>query len=145
MPRIRTPLSNHSVEANCRPAAPLEAGRQFGSRFYARPDLPAAVAHLGRSTMEMTPTRSNVRPRGLLGDSARLSASSTRRPPAGTPSVPHVRQTLHRPSGCRGFRAIHGEAGHIPSNHSVHRTAAGHSRSGVGFAADVHASSRGGR
>ena len=30
-------------------------------------------------------------------------------------------------------------------NHSVHRTAAGHGRSGVGFAADVHGSSRGGR
>jgi hypothetical protein len=31
------------------------------------------------------------------------------------------------------------------SNHSVHRTAASHSRSGVGFATDALASSRGGR
>ncbi len=41
--------SNHSVEANRRPAAPLEAGSQFGSRFSARPYSPAAVAHLWRS------------------------------------------------------------------------------------------------
>ena len=41
-------LPNHSVEANRRPAAPLEAGRQFGSPFSARPGVPAAVAHLGR-------------------------------------------------------------------------------------------------
>ena len=41
-------LSNHSVEANRRPAAPPEAGSQFGSPFSARPDLPAAVAHLWR-------------------------------------------------------------------------------------------------
>ena len=39
-------MPNHSVEANRRPAAPLEAGQQFGSPFSARPDLPAAVAHL---------------------------------------------------------------------------------------------------
>ena len=30
-------LPNHSVEANRRPAAPLEAGSQFGSPFSARP------------------------------------------------------------------------------------------------------------
>ena len=42
---------NHSVEANRRPAAPLGVGYQFGSSFSARPDLPAAVAHLGRSAM----------------------------------------------------------------------------------------------
>jgi hypothetical protein len=42
-------LSNHSVQANRRPAAPLEAGSQFGSRSSARPAVPAAVAHLGRS------------------------------------------------------------------------------------------------
>jgi len=37
---------NHSVEANRRPTAPLDTGRQFGSRFSARPSVPAAVAHL---------------------------------------------------------------------------------------------------
>ncbi len=31
------------------------------------------------------------------------------------------------------------------ANHSVHRTAAGYSHSGVGFATDAAASSRGGR
>jgi len=41
-------LSNHSVEANRRPAAPLEAGSQFGLPFSAPPDYPAAVAHLCR-------------------------------------------------------------------------------------------------
>jgi hypothetical protein len=39
---------NHSVEANRRPAAPLQAGGQFASRSSARPDLPAAAAHLNR-------------------------------------------------------------------------------------------------
>jgi hypothetical protein len=42
-------LPNHSVEANRRPALPPGAGHQFGSPFSARPDLPAAVAHLLRS------------------------------------------------------------------------------------------------
>ena len=41
---------NHAVEANRRPAPPLEAGSQFGSPFSAQPDFPAAVAHLCRST-----------------------------------------------------------------------------------------------
>jgi hypothetical protein len=41
-------LSNHSVEANRRPAAPLDAGSQFGSPSPAPPYPPAAVAHLGR-------------------------------------------------------------------------------------------------
>ena len=44
-------MTNHSVEANRRPAAPLEAGSQFGSSFSARPAVPAAVAHLLRSVM----------------------------------------------------------------------------------------------
>jgi len=39
---------NHSVEANRRPTAPLEADSQFGSPFSARPAFPAAVAHLWR-------------------------------------------------------------------------------------------------
>lgn len=43
-----TESPNHSVEANRRPAAPLEAGSRFGSLFSARPAFPAAVAHLGR-------------------------------------------------------------------------------------------------
>jgi hypothetical protein len=41
-------MPNHSVEANRRLAAPLEAGSQFRSTFSARPHLSAAVAHLGR-------------------------------------------------------------------------------------------------
>jgi len=45
----RDRMPNHSVEANRRPAAPLEGGSQFGSSFSARPVLPAAVAHLWRS------------------------------------------------------------------------------------------------
>ena len=49
MSRTETPLSNHSVEANRRPAAPLDARQQFGSSFSAQSDLPAAVAHLWRS------------------------------------------------------------------------------------------------
>jgi hypothetical protein len=39
---------NHSVEANRRPAAPLEAGHRFGSSCSARPSFPAAVARLWR-------------------------------------------------------------------------------------------------
>ena len=46
--QMRAIRPNHSVEANRRPAAPLHAGGQFGSPFSARPDLPAAVAHLRR-------------------------------------------------------------------------------------------------
>jgi len=45
---MRREVPNHSVEANRRPAAPLEAGSQFASPFCARPDVPAAVAHLRR-------------------------------------------------------------------------------------------------
>jgi len=48
-------------------------------------------------------------------------------------------------SGLRDVRALRAGPGHILSNHSVHRTAAGHSHSGVGFAADVLSSSCGGR
>lgn len=40
--------SNHSVEANRHPAAPLEAGRQLGWAFSAQRDVPAVVAHLWR-------------------------------------------------------------------------------------------------
>ena len=40
---------NHSVEANRRPAAPLDASSQFGSPISARASFPAAVAHLWRS------------------------------------------------------------------------------------------------
>ena len=46
---MRRELPNHSVEANRRRAAPLEASNQFGSPRSAPPYLPAAVAHLGRS------------------------------------------------------------------------------------------------
>ena len=42
-------MPNHSVEAHRRPAAPLDVSSQFGAAFSARPDFPAAVAHLGRS------------------------------------------------------------------------------------------------
>ena len=41
--------SNHAVEANRRPAGPFDVGSQFGSRFCARPRLPAAVASPRRS------------------------------------------------------------------------------------------------
>jgi hypothetical protein len=41
-------MPNQSVEANRRPAAPLHADSQLGSPSSAQPDLPAAVAHLGR-------------------------------------------------------------------------------------------------
>ena len=108
----------------------------------------AALARHGcvlRSTMEMTPTRSNVAPWGLACDFAASSASS----------VPERENTMEGDrsawrvadcaSGLRDFRALRGEAGHAPSNHSVHRTAAGYSPSGAGFAADAHTSSRGGR
>jgi len=40
---------NKSVEANRRPAGPVQVGCQFGSPLSARPVLPAAVAHLLRS------------------------------------------------------------------------------------------------
>lgn len=46
--------SNHSVEANRRPAAPLEAGKRFGSPGSAPPELPAAIAHLWRSALAGT-------------------------------------------------------------------------------------------
>jgi hypothetical protein len=39
---------NNSVEANRRPAAPLDIGRQVGSSSCAPPFLSAAVAHLWR-------------------------------------------------------------------------------------------------
>ena len=95
--------------------------------------------------MKQRTTRSNVAPRGLACDFAAWSASS----------APERENTMEGnriawrvpdcPSALRDLRALGGEAGHIPSNHSVHRTAAGQSRSGVGFAADAPASSRGGR
>jgi len=95
--------------------------------------------------MKERTTRSNVAPQGLACDFAALSVSS----------VPEREHTMEGnriawrvrdcASGLRAFRALRGEAGHTPSNHSVHRTAAGHSRSGVGYAADALASSRGGR
>jgi len=47
--RYSNHLPNQPVEANRRPAAPLEAGSQFGAPFCVPPVLPAAVAHLGRS------------------------------------------------------------------------------------------------
>ena len=50
-PEGRHSEANHTVEANRRPDAPLEAGSPFRSRFCAPTDLPAAVAHLGRSAM----------------------------------------------------------------------------------------------
>ena len=47
-------MANHSVEANRRPAAPLDVGRQFGSPFSAPQYFPATVAHLGRSAIGQT-------------------------------------------------------------------------------------------
>ena len=95
--------------------------------------------------MKEQTTRSNVAPWGLSCDFAAWSVSS----------VPERENTMEGnriawrvadcASGLRDLRALRDEDGHILSNHSVHRTAAGHGRSGVGFAADVHGSSRGGR
>ena len=63
-------MPNHSVEANRRPAAPLEAESHFGSCFCARPDLPAAVAHLGRSLHGISDA-ANPRPKGGVDRLAR--------------------------------------------------------------------------
>ena len=63
-----TTAPNHSVEANRRPAAPPEAGQQFGSPFSARPNFPAAVAHLWRSA------RMSAHARGDRGQEGRERA-----------------------------------------------------------------------
>jgi len=95
--------------------------------------------------MKERASRSNVAPVGLACDFTAWSVSW----------VPERENTMEGDriawrvadcaSGLRDFRALRGEAGHTPSNHSVHRTAAGQSRSGAGLAADALASSRGGR
>jgi hypothetical protein len=85
-------MPNHSVEANRRQPAPLQAGSQFGSPFCARPAVPAAVAHLGRSTTEsgqVNARRRSQRPCSTRTDDAR----ACQRPP-GDPtsaSVPSLR------------------------------------------------------
>ena len=69
--------------------------------------------------MEMTPTRSNVRPQGLPSDSAPVWASPGRRQPDETDATPIVRLPSDRAPGFREFRAFRGEDGYILSNHSV--------------------------
>jgi len=63
-------MPNHSVEANRRPAAPPEAGSQFGSSFSARPSFPAALAHLLRSLHGISDA-ANPRPKGGVDRLAR--------------------------------------------------------------------------
>jgi len=96
-------------------------------------------------TMKERTSRSNVAPWGLACDFAAWSVSSAADRENTMDGNRIAWRVPYCASGLRDLRALRGEAGHTPSNHSVHRTAAGHSRSGVGFAADVHASSRGGR
>ena len=43
-------MPNKVGRANRRPASPLNARRKFGRAFHAPPSVPAAVAHLWRST-----------------------------------------------------------------------------------------------
>ena len=96
-------------------------------------------------TMKERTTSSHVAPWGLSCDLAAWSVSSATERENRMEGNRIAFRVLHCASGLRDLRALRSEAGHILSNHSVHRTAAGHSRSGVGFAADVLASSRGGR
>jgi len=95
--------------------------------------------------MKQESTRSNVTPRGWACDFAAWSVSSVSDREKTMDGKRITCRVPHCASGLRDLRALRGEAAHTPSNHSVHRTAAGHSRSGVGFAADALASSRGGR
>jgi len=95
--------------------------------------------------MKERTARSNVAPWGLAGDFAAWSVSSATERENTMEGNRIARRVPDCASGLRDLRALRGEEGHILSNHSVHRTAAGHSRSSVGFAADVLPSSRGGR
>ena len=110
---------NHSVEANRRPAAPLEAARQFGSSFSAPLYFPAAVAHLWRSTMEQKATRSNVLPPGLSCDSVAAPAPSGMGRSHGISPGQAALPLTDCTSGFRAFRVFRGYQEHIPSNHSV--------------------------
>ena len=95
--------------------------------------------------MKERTTSPNVAPWGLHCDFAAWSASSARERENTMDGNRIAWRVPDCASSLGDLCALRGEAGHIPSNHSVHRTAAGHRGSGVGFAADVLASSRGGR
>ena len=110
---------NHSVEANRRPAAPPGVGSQFGSPSSARPGVPAAVAHLWRSTMEQEASRSNVRPQGSPCDAGARSASSGTRRRHSITTMPVALPLPDGAPGLRGPRALRDEEEDIPSNHSV--------------------------